>query len=1093
MAERALDVLDWGQVYAIASDVLVLEPDNAEASMLRALAERHGGRVSLPGRRQATALFADLVGSTHLAERHDVEIYSDVLRAFVDACRPAIDDNEGHVIDVQGDGIVACFGYPNAHEDDACRAVSAGLDMLAALRPVAAALRAERDIDLQVRVGVDTGLVVIDGAGVSGGTLNRAARLQSLAAPDTVLISATTNELVGERFETRALGRQELKGFDAPIEVFRVLRPHDCSRYGPLRRSPSLPFIGRDGELGQVLSWWRRMLAAHLPGSGRVQPSPGHMVLIVGGPGIGKSRLTSVVVERIAREATRVVRLYCSAYCVTSTLFPFRAAIESFIDVHPGDGDDERLVKLEAACADLGVESGELIPALGALFGFELNGRYPPLDLSPVQLQKVLLDRLTAALPAIAANGPAILVFEDLQWADPTTLEVLDRLAAAGLPAGLLILGTARPGLQWMPSHDAVHTIRLDPLPYGQACELAKAAGSARMSEQDARKIAARGDGVPLFVEQLAHTFDELGAPALVTDADAVPRTLIELLQARLDSVGPAKLVAQVAATIGRVFHTSVLEGVMATLANGGAPAAPDTQVEQHLKQLADAQLVEPMDHGQLRFRHVLMRDAAYQSQLMRDRRARHGAVAALLAEANPADSALTAFHFDHADRPLDALVHYLQAVRRAQVAGAFAEVLAHLARCEELLVDLPGDNIRAQFELAVRLNRGLAVSSTAGYAADPGVLADYNRARELCSTLDGVPGLAKELLKVLFAVWNYYCANGDFDTTGTICSAIERQLESTTMRSGQHGLDACRGVEAFYRYDFRRAERLLSRAVTGMARDGVDPAEWWQPHDPMAASCAFLGPLRFLTGDEAGALEAIETGLVRSRPLEFPRGPFSVAFVRMFEAVLHRRRQDAPASIAAAEEVIRIGERHGYHYWQLLGNLHLSAAKAMNDGSSAAPDEIGRALKAWRAAGGEPLIPMLLVEQADGYLACDQVEKANACLIRAFAGMQRGQLLGMSDAKRLRAELRLRIDPAATRAADADLREAIVMARAQGDVYSSLRAALAHRRLLHSEEDDLVDAALAEAVCAYRDAAAFPDLARARELLAAGARIRQG
>lgn len=1091
MAERALDVLDWGQVYALASDVLVLEPGNAEASMLRALAERHGGRDSLPGRRQATALFADLVGSTRLAERYDVEIYCDVLRAFVDACRPAIDNHEGHLIDVQGDGIVACFGYPNAHEDDACRAVSAGLGMLAALRPVAAALRAERDIELRVRVGVDTGLVVIDGAGVSGATMNRAARLQSLAAPDSVLISATTNELVAERFETRALGRQVLKGFEAPIEVFRVLRPHDCARYGPVRRSPSLPFVGRDGELEQVLSLWQQMLAAHLAGRAHAKPSLGHMVLIVGEPGIGKSRLASVVVERIAREATRVVHLYCSAYSVTSTLFPFRAAIEGYTDMRPGESDDKRLAKLEAACANLGIESAELIPALGALFGFELNGRYPPLDLSPVQLQKVLLDRLTAALPAIAANGPAVLVFEDLQWADPTTLEVLDRLAVAGLPAGLLILGTARPGLQWMPSHDAVRTIRLDPLPDDQARELAQAAGSAPMSEQVAREIAARGDGVPLFVEQLAHTFDELGAPALVNDADAVPRTLIQLLQARLDSVGHAKLVAQVAATIGREFQTSVLEAVMVHLAAGGAP---DTPVDEHIKQLADAHLIEPMDHeGQLRFRHILIRDAAYQSQLKRDRRARHGAVAQRLAETNTADSARTAFHFDRADRPIDALVHYLQAVRRAQAAGAFAEVLAHLTRCEELLAGVPDQNTRAQFELAVRLNRGLAVSSTAGYAADPGVLADYNRARELCTTLDGVPGVAKELLKVLFAVWNYYCANGDFDTTGTICSAIERQLDSTTMRSGQHGLDACRGVEAFYRYDFRRAEELLSRAVAGMARDGVDPTEWWQPHDPMAASCAFLGPLRFVTGDEAGALEAIQIGLARSRPLEFPRGPFSVAFVRMFEAVLHRRRQDAAASAAAAEEVIQIGERHGYHYWQLLGHLHLCAAKAMNDGSSAAPDEIGRALTAWCAAGSEPLIPMLLVEQADGYLACDELEKASACLTGAFAGMKRGHLLGMSDALRLRAELQLRTDPAAAAAADADLREAIAISRAQGDVYSSLQAAMAHRRLLHSEGDALVDAALAEAVAAYRDATAFPDLAEARELLAAGGRIKQG
>src|SRR5581483_5606586 len=471
------------------------------------------------------------------------------------------------------------------------------------------------------------------------------------------------------------------------------------------------------------------------------------------------------------------------------------------------------------------------------------------------------------------------------------------------------------------------------------------------------REIAVRGDGVPLFVEQLAHTFGELGAPALVDDADAVPGTLIQLLQARLDSVGPAKLIAQVAATIGRVFHTSVLEGVMANLTPGGPPDAPDTRVEQHLKQLADAQLIEPMDHGQLRFRHVLMRDAAYQSQLMRDRRARHGAIAALLTETNPADSALTAFHFDHADRPLDALVHYLQAVRRAQAAGAFPEVFAHLRRCEQLLVDVQDENVRARFELAVRLNRGVVVTSTAGFTA-PGVVADYKRARDLCTILDEVPGVANELLGVLFAVWNYYCASGDFTTTPTICSAIERQLESTTTRSGGYVLDACRGVEDFYRGELQRAGTLLSRAVVGMSRDGIDPDDWCQPQDPLSRSWAHLGLLPFLAGDDAGALEAIRAGLTRSRPLEFPKGPFSVAYVRTYESMLHRARGDAPAAVTAAEEALRIGERHGFAVWQIVGKIHLSAARAMAGGSSGVLDEMGVALATWRAIGAETEIP---------------------------------------------------------------------------------------------------------------------------------------
>ncbi len=257
MCERALERLDWGQVHALASDVLALQPDNIEAAMLRAMADRHGGRGSLPGRRQATALFVDLVESTPLAERYDVEVYGSVLRAFELACRPVIERHEGHFVDVQGDAIVACFGYPLGHEDDASRAVSAGLDLLAALRPVAVRLQAELGVELRARIGIDTGTVVIDGVGVLGPALNRAARLQALAAPDTVLISAATKELVAGLFEIQSLGPRELKGVDAPVEVHRVIGRRDPAGRARALRSTSPPFIGRGAELQRVLDLCR--------------------------------------------------------------------------------------------------------------------------------------------------------------------------------------------------------------------------------------------------------------------------------------------------------------------------------------------------------------------------------------------------------------------------------------------------------------------------------------------------------------------------------------------------------------------------------------------------------------------------------------------------------------------------------------------------------------------------------------------------------------------------------------------------------------------------------------------------------------------
>jgi class 3 adenylate cyclase/tetratricopeptide (TPR) repeat protein len=1087
MTERALDRLDWGQVYALASDVLALEPDNTEAAVLRDLAERRGGRNSTPGRRQATALYADLVESTPLAERYDVEVYSGVLRAFEHACRPAIDEHEGHFVDLKGDALVACFGYPSAHEDDACRAVTAALDMLDALRPLATTLRAEKGIDLQARIGIDTGVVVIDGAGVRGATLNRAARLQALAEPGAVVVSATTNELVANQFETRPLGERRLKGIDGPVEVFQVVRPRNRVRYQRAAPSTSGPFIGRDAELRQVLDLWDRTVAAQQADGQEPGAATGAMVLISGDPGIGKSRLTAVVAERTAEAGMPTIDLQCSSYSVTSTLFPLRTALERYANMSLDDTDEERLAKLEATLAGLETDIDDsYFSALGMLLDIDLAGRYPVVELYPTQLRQFLLDRLVGLLRAVGAYSPTVMAFEDLHWADPTTLELLDRLADAGPPAGLLILGTSRTDLSWAPDPKWTLAIRLHPLDDAHARELALAAAPGPISERRAEEIAAIGDGVPLFVEQLAQAFGGDGDAAISRDGDdAVPRTLTQLLQARLEAAGPSKLVAQVAATIGREFGTGLLGEMVSRLVAEHQLDADAAALDRHLERLLDAQLIEPMEHeGLLRFRHVLMRDAAYRSQLNDDRNARHLAAAQVLAEARMADPALTAFHFDRAGRPVEALVQYLQAVSRAQAAGSFAEVLAHLVRCEALLASVPNEAVRAQFELAVRLNRGLAVTSTSGYAA-PGAVENFGLARDLCERLTDAPGAGTELVKALFGIWVYYCSRGDFDATASVASVIDRQLDRTPMRAGRPSLDASCGVEAFYRGDFPRADALLTRAVAEFGEDDVDATDWRLPNDPLAVAYAYLGPLRFMTGDVAGALQAIRAGLERSEPLEFPRGPFSLAFVRTYESIVNRQLGDAKAARDAADEAARLGERYGFFDWQAVGRAHRGAAGVLLDPFSEALAEMEEGIATWSAAGGEAGIPWLRMELAGYHLARDDLEQAKASLELAFEGMARGQRLALAEALRLRAELRLRSDPSARAEADADLREAIGVAREQGDVYSLLRVALTHRRRFDREGGELVEAALAEAVAAYGEEAAFPDLVAARELLA--------
>jgi hypothetical protein len=343
--------------------------------------------------------------------------------------------------------------------------------------------------------------------------------------------------------------------------------------------------------------------------------------------------------------------------------------------------------------------------------------------------------------------------------------------------------------------------------------------------------------------------------------------------------------------------------------------------------------------------------------------------------------------------------------------------------------------------------------------------------------------------------LWSYYAVSGDLTTAASVSTAIERQLASgATMHAARPGLDVCWGVEAFYRGELAPAHERLSRAVASLPGDDIDRAEWPLPNDPLAGALAFLGPLRFLTGDGAGALEAIRTGLTRAEPLEFPRGSFSVAFVRNYESVLHRLMGDASGAIAAAEEEIALGEKHGFSDWVLVGRMQLAASQALAGTSVEAPDRLGQAIEIWTAVGGQALNPWLLVEQAEGYLAGGAPDQAAGSLDRAFAIIGQGQRLALPEALRVRAELTLQLDATATAEATGALREAVDVARAQGSAYSLLRSALAWHRLVGATADERAGSALAEAVAAYGDDTRFPDLDEARIVLATeGRRVTSG
>jgi hypothetical protein len=626
-----------------------------------------------------------------------------------------------------------------------------------------------------------------------------------------------------------------------------------------------------------------------------------------------------------------------------------------------------------------------------------------------------------------------------------------------------MIVLTSRTSPPWLPD-GYCEMIAVTPLEPGDARALAGAVTSGALPPEYVDEIAERSDGIPLFVEQLADALAERGNGGVSFGGRGrrpIPATLTELLQARLDASGPSKTVAQIAAVIGREFDPDLVAAVVDRLETRGALGRLDRPVPVHLERLVSSRLVEPSPDraNRLRFHHALVSQAAYESQLLEERPARHEAVAQSMlaseATGRPVDRAVVAQHFDEAGCAPEAILHYLDAAGRGHSVGAFAEAIDQLTRARELLAALP-ETERGPLELAICLSRGLALASTGGYAA-PGVVADFQRAADLCHVLRDSDAAAG-VLRALLGLWGYYCAVGDIRRCASTIDAFSDQLSRASLTGGEGSVHACRGVERFIAGDLGAARRHLTAACDVLRDERVDPTSWPLPNDPLAAALAYLSNLELLCGNETAALGAIQSGLARSSALEFPLGPFSVAFVRMYESWVHRMRGSFESASASAHEIVRIGERHGYFDWQMTGRIHLAAAEAAAEPTATALGEMGDAITAWRSLGGEVLLPGLIIERGWGYLRLGDFDRAGSCLEDAEQIQAKGQRLAAAEALRLRAELSARTGAAPPDDVSRLARAALRLAAGQGALLFVLRAGATCQRVdaVDSIDDEL-------------------------------------
>jgi class 3 adenylate cyclase/tetratricopeptide (TPR) repeat protein len=816
------DVLVWGG--EVGSTPPPTPPTPQPVQMPAAEADRTAPIESLPAaarapeaeRRHLTVLFCDLVDSAVLAGQLDPEEWREVVRAYQETCAKVIARYEGHIAQYLGDGLLVYFGYPQAHEDDAQRAVRAGLGMVEAMGQLNARLAQERAVSLEVRLGIHTGLVVVGEMGggarqeqlALGETPNIAARLQGIAAPNTVVISAATFQLLGGFFACQSFGTPALKGIVQPLEVYQVLYESMArSRLEAAGSTGLTPLMGREQEIGLLLERWAQ-----------VKDGLGQVVLLSGEAGIGKSRLVQVLAEQVAAEPQAwLTPCQCSAYYQNTALYPIIELLERVaLQFEREEPPEQKLRKLQGFVVQYGLPLAEAVPLFAALLSLPLTADYAPLTVSPERQKQQTLRALLTILLRIAARQPVLFVMEDLHWVDPTTLEFLSLLVDQGPTARILTLLTFRHDFRppWT-GRSHLTQVTLPRLPRRLAAEMTdRVAHGKSLPAEVVEQVVARTDGVPLFVEELTKMVLESGLlqeragcyelagplPPL-----AIPTTLHDSLMARLDRLATVKGLAQLGATLGREFSYELLLAV--------SPWDEGT-LREGLQQLVAAEFFYQQGlppQATYRFKHALIQEAAYQSLLRSTRQQHHQRIAQVLekrfhdlCETQPE---LLAHHYTQAGLTEQAVPYCEQAGEKAMARSAHREAAQWFEQALSALAHLPETHATREQAIDLRLALRSALIPLGDFGR---ILAYLREAEALAVALDD----PRQLGRVSGFLARHLCFIGAYDQA---IAAGQRAL-TVVRASGDRVLEALEnqflGIPHHAQGDYRRAIDAFGQTV---------------------------------------------------------------------------------------------------------------------------------------------------------------------------------------------------------------------------------------------------------------------------------------
>ncbi len=992
-------------------------------------------------RRQLTVMFCDLVGSTALSARLDPEDLREVIAAYHRAVAEVVAGFDGFVAKYMGDGVLVYFGYPRAHEDDADRAVRAGLGVIDAVGRLDV-----KSVKLQARIGIATGLVVVGdliGEGsaqeqsVVGETPNLASRLQALAEPDAVVIAASTRRLVGDLFEYRDLGAVEVKGIGGTVPAWQVLRPSAvASRFEALRGSALSPLIGRDEEIDLLLRRWARAKAGD-----------GQVVLVSGEAGLGKSRITAALAERLHAEPHRRLRYFCSPYYQDSALFPFIDQLGRAAGFVRDDPPAAKLEKLDALLARA-APSDEDVAFLADLLSLPASERHPLPNLSPQRKKARTLEALIRQLEGLARQQPVVMVFEDAHWIDPTSRELLDLFVERARSLPMLLIVTFRPEFQppWT-GQPQVTILALNRLDRSDRTTLIEQiAGGKALPDEIVAQIVDRTDGVPLFVEELTKSVLESGLLREENDryvldralpSLAIPTTLHGSLMARLDRLASVRLVAQIGAAIGREFSYELLRRVS---------RLPEDELQATLARLVASELVfqrgRPPD-AVYAFKHALVQDAAHSSLLRSTRQQLHAQIAEVLEAQSPeridTQPEFFAQHYAEAGLVEKAVAYWGKAGHRSAARSAIAEAAAQFQKALDQLALLPGNPDRQRQELEFYSALGAALRFVKGQAALETGQA-YARARELWEQL----GYPAQYLHIPYGQSRYHVYCGELDLALRL---DEDLLRVSRQRNDSRGLvlshQSCGtgyGVRGRFVLSRSHLEAVLS-LYDPNSHHSLGPQTG---SHPQVVAQAYLGIVLLCLGFPNQALVQANAAIAEARRLA--HSP-TIASALMIGAMRLSISGDNGDLDDLVEDLVAVATEQAFPQWRAFGTIYRGWVKAKNGDVVEGISLLRSGAAAYRANGNELLMPHHTALLARACDIAGQIEEALTALDHAL------QIAGRTGERLLEAELnrhkgQLLLRQGKSEAAEQLYREALSIAAEQEAKLFELRAAASLVRL---------------------------------------------